>query len=273
MKSSLVLGGVCLLAFAAFAPEPSFVAPKGGNGGVTVASLNLARVTDVDGIVAELRQQGLVPTADILLFQEVAKPVAGDVGEAVGRRLGYSVAAIASDDAAPNQGLTILSREPLEDVRVVPLKRFDLKFHSRVRFALGAATRVRGERVNVWNVHLDTRINPADRVAQLEPVLDQASAFGKASAAKTVIGGDFNTVDFHWAFHVIPWGKRGSQGAAVRRRMEDGGFESALRDEQVTYPFMKQHLDWIFARGLRSEGAGVVRVRMSDHHAVWARLR
>jgi endonuclease/exonuclease/phosphatase family metal-dependent hydrolase len=190
------------------------------------------------------------------------------VGEAVGRKLGYSAAAIPSDDFAPNQGLTILSRTPLENVRVVPLKRFDLKFHSRVRFAVGAATRVNGQKVHVWNVHLDTRINPEARLAQLEPVLETAH---KEEGA-TIIAGDFNTVDFHWAFNVIPLGKRGSQGAAVRQRMQDRGFEPALRDDQVTYPFLKQHLDWIFARGLKTESSGVLRMEMSDHHAIWAQL-
>jgi endonuclease/exonuclease/phosphatase (EEP) superfamily protein YafD len=204
-----------------------------------------------------------------LLFQEVAKPGSGDVGEAVGKALGYSTVAIESDPSAPNQGLTILSRAPLEDVQVIPLKHFDLKFHTRVRFGVGAVTRIGGERVHVWNVHLDTRINPEERVAQLGPVLERASA----DSGATVIGGDFNTVDFHWFFNVIPLGKRGSQGAAVRQRMMMLGFAPALAEGLVTYPFLKQHLDWIFTRGMKSEGSGVVPMGVSDHHAVWTRLK
>jgi endonuclease/exonuclease/phosphatase family metal-dependent hydrolase len=137
-----------------------------------------------------------------------------------------------------------------------------------VRFAVGAVTRVGGEAVRVWNVHLDTRINPQERITQLEPVLAEVREHDEA----TVVGGDFNTVDFQWFFNVIPLGKRGAQGAAVRRSMQGLGFEPALADGQVTYPFLNQHLDWIFARGLRSEGSGVVRMGVSDHHAVWASL-
>jgi endonuclease/exonuclease/phosphatase family metal-dependent hydrolase len=223
----------------------------------------------VDAIIGQLRQQGLAPAADVILFQEVAKPESGDVGEAVGKKLGYSVVAIPSDASAPNQGLTILSRAPLEDVRVIPLKRFDLKFHSRVRFAVGAVTQIGGEAVRVWNVHLDTRINPEERVAQLEPVLRAA---GQETGA-AVIAGDFNTVDFRWVMNVIPLGSRGSQGAAVMRRMQGVGFAPALAAGEVTYPFLNQHLDWIFTRGLKNESSGVVRMDVSDHHAVWASLR
>jgi endonuclease/exonuclease/phosphatase family metal-dependent hydrolase len=265
--------GLGVLLFAAVVTVHSrtgalFAVPARVGQGITVASLNLARATDVEEIVSELRQQGLVPAADVLLFQEVAKTESGDVGEAVGKQLGYSAVAIPSDASAPNQGLTILSRAPLEDVRVIPLKRFDLKFHSRVRFAVGAVTRIGEESVRVWNVHLDTRINPQERVTQLEPVL--AEVRGQDGA--TVVAGDFNTVDFQWFFNVIPLGKRGAQGVAVRRRMEGVGFAPALTDEQVTYPFLNQHLDWIFTRGLTSEGSGVVRMDVSDHHAVWASL-
>jgi endonuclease/exonuclease/phosphatase family metal-dependent hydrolase len=271
VKGILAIVGLLLLAVAAVQSQTSasFAAPPVTREGLTVASLNLARATDAEGIVRELRQQGLVPAADVLLFQEVAKPQSGDVGEAVGKMLGYSMVAIPSDASAPNQGLTILSRGPLEDVRVVPLKRFDLKFHSRVRFAVGAVTRIDGERVRVWNVHLDTRINPEERLAQLEPVFAEADR----EVGAAVIGGDFNTVDFRWFLNVIPMGSRGSQGIAVRRRMEGIGFLAALADGQVTYPFLNQHLDWIFARGLKNEGSGVVRMGLSDHHAVWARLR
>ncbi len=271
MKAALSILAVLLLTVAVVHSKTgaSFAPPQASNAGVTVVSLNLARETDVNEIVSELRSQGLVPAADVLLFQEVAKPPAGDVGEAVGRALGYSTVAIPSDAAAPNQGLTILSRTPLEDVRVIPLKRFDLKFHTRVRFAVSALTHLRGQAVRVWNVHLDTRINPSERIAQLEPVLGDT----QRDKGAAIIAGDFNTVDFRWLFNVIPLGVRGAQGAAVRRQMERIGFAPALPDTQVTYPFLNQHLDWIFTRGLKPDGSGVVPMDVSDHHAVWASLQ
>ena len=269
MKVGLGIGALVLAALAFEPRTDTLSAPTRAQGGFTIASLNLDRAMNVDEIVYELKAQGLVPSADVILFQEVAKPAAGDIGAAVGAKLGYSAVAIPSDTSAPNQGLTILSHAPLDDVRVIPLKHFDLKFHTRVRFAVGAVTQLGGKRVRVWNVHLDTRISPEERLTQLEPVLGE---LGRESEA-AVIGGDFNTVDFHWAFNVIPLMHRGSQGAALVKRMQGLGFAPALAEDKVTYPFLRQHLDWIFARGLTSDDSGAVRMRLTDHHAVWARLR
>ena len=68
------------------------------------------------------------------------------------------------------------------------------------RIALAATVFTPDGPVRVINVHLDTRINPAERVAQLAPALDDASCFYGPS----VIGGDFNTNDMQWVSNVVP---------------------------------------------------------------------
>jgi len=212
---------------------------------------------------------GPCETVDIFLLQEVVS-AAGDrsVADQVGKRLGYTVA-FSTPAGVYNQGLAILSRFPLAESEVIPLKAFNLKFHTRKRFTLSAIAHTSAGDLRLWNVHLDTRINPAERLDQLEPVLRLAAETG----GPALIGGDLNTTRFHWLANVIPYPWMESHAAAVRGAMAIIGFETPFADDTTTFPFLKQHLDWLFVRNIRTEDSGTFPTHYSDHQAIWATLQ
>lgn len=123
--------------------------------------------------------------------------------------------------------------------------------------------------MRVWNVHLDTRINPQERLAQLQPVIDEVARH----AGPRLIGGDFNTNDFYWFGNVLPlpWGP--PHGPALRGAVRRHGFETPLPDGLNTFPPLRRHLDWIFLSELESLEASVEPVPFSDHNAIWVRAQ
>ena len=103
------------------------------------------------------------------LLQEVSQGLAGTcVGSSLGSALGLPVAY----SPAPSDtglGLAILSRFPLRDVQIRNLKPYHLRFRTRTRFALMATADTPWGPLHLSDTHLDTRLNTADRLAQLEP--------------------------------------------------------------------------------------------------------
>jgi endonuclease/exonuclease/phosphatase (EEP) superfamily protein YafD len=257
MRSRIPLWALLALQLPAANPQP---------GQLAVASLNMARKTDVPAIARELSTQKSLQDFDLLLLQEVAgQTKETSVAEALASKLGYHVVAFPSSPAAPDQGLAILSKYPLDDIKIIPLKRYNLKFHSRVRFAIAATAHTPQGPIRAWNVHLDSRISSRDRLAQLAPILEDAIHY----RGPALIGGDFNTTWFQWFFNVFPTRPGSRQVTTVRSELEKAGFRTPLSNELVTYPFLSQHLDWIFARGLEPRDSGVAPMKFSDHHAVW----
>jgi endonuclease/exonuclease/phosphatase family metal-dependent hydrolase len=237
--------------------------------GITITSLNLAKETDIDRIVRELKDAERVGASDIFMFQEVARLSESEtVATAVAKRLGYSFAEVPSPPKVAPQGIAVLSRFPLANIETTPLKAFNLKFHSRTRYALSAAAQTPIGRLRVWTLHLDTRINPSERLEQLSPVLRKLSA----NDGSAIVGGDFNTTRFNWFMNVMPTVGSSSHGRTVRMAFEQIGFQSPFSDDQVTFPFMKQHLDWFFVNHVGVDAAGVVPIPFSDHYAVWTKL-
>lgn len=89
------------------------------------------------------------------------------------RRLGYFEAFAAAASDIHDQGLAVVSRYPICDVQIRRLKTCDLGSRSRTRFALAATVRTPWGDLRLWIVHLDTRINAAERVEQLQPVIEE----------------------------------------------------------------------------------------------------
>jgi endonuclease/exonuclease/phosphatase (EEP) superfamily protein YafD len=253
-----------LCAGLATAPETSNAAlagpPLPANGEISVVSLNLAKVVSAETILKELLGNPAVRDADVLLFQEVACPV-----EALGKELGRHVVWA---EAPGGQGLAILSRWPMEDHRVQALKNYDLKFRSRTRMALSATIATPKGRVRVWNTHLDTRVNAAQRLEQLAPVVDEVSRH----AGPRIIGGDFNSNPFFWVGHVLPVPFVRSQARWLRDYMTGRGFTTALPPSRGTHDIPLMHLDWVWTRDATSRACTVYPMRFSDHHAVLVRV-
>ena len=236
---------------------------------VSVVSLNTAKETNPGKIVRAIHDAPRLRDADLFLFQEVAHTESNlSVAEETARRLGYFAL---FEPAAPgvfDQGLALVSRYPIDNFQIKRLKTCDLGFRDRKRFAVSATVRTPWSDLRVWNAHLDTRINAAERLKQLRPVIGEASRH----AGPRLIGGDFNTNDLYWLKNMLPLPGGPSHGAAIRRVMRQCGFETPLPENLNTFPMFRRHLDWIFLCDLRSLAVSVEPVPFSDHHAIWVRV-
>jgi endonuclease/exonuclease/phosphatase family metal-dependent hydrolase len=180
----------------------------------TIASLNLAgqpRIAEALEAWTQARE------IDILLLQEVGhRSLDGEAFVAtLSERLQFhSVYAPANPIGDTHtQGLAIVSRYPLDHVRVLPLTYHHLRFRSRCRIALVATMAMPAGPVHLVNLHLDTRINSKDRLAQLAPVLEAVD-----SKVPQLIGGDFNTMNIRWFRTMWPLVFLQRQVAAVEAR-------------------------------------------------------
>ena len=237
----------------------------------TVVSFNVHFGGDPVGLANALRAGGLAD-ADVYLLQEIEDHVPAEPrsrAEALAAELGlaviYAPARRLGHHGRGNHGLAVMSRWPIIDDVVLRLPDYHLLWSSRPRIAIGVLLDVAGTPVQVWNVHLDTRIAPEDRIAQLVPVFDRA----RALPAMAIVGGDFNT----WA--IIH--QRAIDGLAAAQ-----GFDTPtadLTDSQpgglITWPPRPAfRLDAIYTRGFAIVDAGVDRaVHGSDHLPIWVQLQ
>ena len=230
---------------------------------LSVVTLNLAKETSAARMAGELRSIPALRDADLFLLQEVADGTAAPLGKA----LGLLVAEAPEGSGAHDVELAILSRYPLRDVRLRALGRYELVFHSRVRYALAATVDTPSGPVRVVDTHLDTRINISERLAQLD------GALAESGAGATLVGGDFNSNPFVWVDHVVPLPAIPSQSTRVAEHMQGRGFQSAIPRSETTFDYLGMHLDWIWLRGLRASSSRVYPLRFSDHHACWSRIQ
>jgi endonuclease/exonuclease/phosphatase family metal-dependent hydrolase len=244
--------GLFLLPFAVCASERT----------LSVVTLNLAKEPSAAKMAAEITSVPALRDADVFLLQEV-EPRSAAVDLAARLRLH----AVGSKEAieVPNLGLAILSRYPLRDVHVRSLRKYNLVYRSRSRFALTATADTPWGPVRIVNTHLDTRVNAADRLAQLD------DAVRNTDRGATIVGGDFNSNWFYWIQHVLPLPAR-SQSRSVEAFMTRAGYSSAIPSSATTFDWLGQHLDWIWVRGLKSTASRVFPLKFSDHHACWTRV-
>jgi endonuclease/exonuclease/phosphatase (EEP) superfamily protein YafD len=244
------------------APNPHTVSSSGAH--VSVLTLNLATVTDVDSIVKELRP------ADIYLFQEVVRTDASSpsIAEKVADQLGLYAEFASADSGATRSGVAILSRYPLSEVKTHKIKPINLIFRSRKRILLAATVQTPKGPARVVCAHLDTRINPMDRVRELQPAIQDAKQFNGPS----VIGGDLNTNDLQWVSHVVPVPWPGWQASRIRQLMAENGFHTPFVNRRATFDHLGMQLDWIFLRDLAAVKTDIVPVEFSDHHALVTHL-
>jgi endonuclease/exonuclease/phosphatase family metal-dependent hydrolase len=237
----------------------------------TVASLNMAGQARIEGVLAAWMRERFI---DILVLQEVGHTsfdgeafVAG-LSERLGFHVVYAPAYVLGETTT--QGLAIVSRYPLNDARVIPLTHHRLRFRTRCRIALSATVVTADGPLRLVNVHLDTRINSQDRVAQLAPVLDALSAVD----GPQIIGGDFNTMNIGWFRTMWPFPFLQRQVAAVRTLLGSAGFETPFVGSQATFRFLgiPFRLDWLYVKQVEARESGVDRVRFTDHRGVWTTI-
>jgi len=259
-----------VLGFAIPARPPANSTDSAPNRTISAVSLNLAKVSDPDRIMRDIHLAPRLRNADVFLFQEVVHGESNpSVAEETARRLGYFCTFAAAAPDVRDQGLALVSRYPISEVRITRLKICDLGFRSRRRFAISAKVHTPWGDVRVWNVHLDTRVNAGERLEQLQPVIDDASQH----TGPILIGGDFNTNELYWLRNMAPLPGGPSHSETIRAAMGRHGFQSALPRGLNTFPSFPRHLDWMFTRALTALNASTEPAAFSDHNAVWIRVR
>jgi endonuclease/exonuclease/phosphatase family metal-dependent hydrolase len=247
--------------------------PARPEGPFTVVTLNMAGSSSLEAILEEFQRLRLVRDADVVFLQEVVHSEAGrTVLPSLVERLRLHAFFATSTETRVDgvqEGIAILSRRPVRDPHAFDLLRFGLHFRSRCRVALAATVETgHGRPVRAFGVHLDTRLNPAERIAQLGPVLEEAKRFD----GPVILGGDFNTNDVYWLQHVVPLPYLIDQSKAMQRFLASHGFLTPMNGSTPTFDYFRFRLDWIFLRSLRASHWGIEPVRFSDHHAVWMEL-
>jgi endonuclease/exonuclease/phosphatase family metal-dependent hydrolase len=235
------------------------------SGAISFVSLNIAKETDPEVVLKDWGRYPELQDTDVFLLQEVVHP-GGDqpgIAHGIAQRLGYQVAFAPAAANVVNQGLAILSRYPIHDVQVTRLKRHHLVLRSRWRIALAATIDTPSGPVRVVNTHLDSRINAGDRLEQLEPAVPAQTGL----PLPRVVGGDLNTNNMYWIFHLLPLPFVHPQGKAVTRMMQEHGYSSPFGGD-ATFDHLGQRLDWIWVKHLETRASTIHPMNFSDHHAI-----
>ena len=235
-------------------PSGDGEAPAGGAAAdtVRVVTFNVAHAERIDRAIEVLSRTPSLAAPDLLLLQEMDAPGTERIARALGMNSVYAPVSVHPHDGK-DFGNALLSPWPMERPRKLLLPHESRAVHQR-RAATVATVLVRGRRLRVYSVHLETllRLGGSARREQAQTLLEDA----RLSSDPVVIAGDLN-----------------SRGLAPL--IEAGGYAWLTRDVHDTAGFFD--FDHVFARGLRPAGrpaAGVEESRgASDHRPVWALLR
>jgi endonuclease/exonuclease/phosphatase family metal-dependent hydrolase len=264
LLSHQLLGILLLLASLSAASVP------GQQDRLLVASLNMHGELNREKVLREFEKYDRLRHTDIFLLQEVEGD-ARKCRELVDGLAGHlSLPFIHMPDETQStgsgDGLATLSRFPLKEKAVIPLKHFDLVVRSRHRIAIVQTVETPVGDVRLFNLHLDSRVNPEQRLDQLAPVL----AAAEPETRPVIIGGDFNTGDYRWISHVLPIPEERNQRDALLKKMTESGFQTPFESTGPTHDRLGLQLDWLFFRRLQALAAGTQEIDFSDHHAIWA---
>jgi len=255
---------------------PTLPAPHAIPSVVRVVSFNVHDGDDIPALVMAVRSHAELCSADVWLLQEVeAFPAEGKsrtqrLAEALGLNYVYAPARL-KEAGDGTHGLAILSRFPMSDIEVVPLKQFQLGVNTRRRIALGVTLHLGERRLRVYNLHLDTRINADQRIEQLRDVVEAAQ---RQPLREVILGGDFNTNPIYWLLPLLPV-FRSNQAKAVDDYMKQNGFAAPFAEGSGTVSkwYGKYRVDAVYARGLAVRRWNVESgVSVSDHFPLWVDL-
>ena len=153
-------------------------------------------------------------------------------------------------------GIAFLSRLPFSNVERVELPWDECAW--RPRLALSATIQSGGQRLHLFNSHIDPHASIAGQLKQHAAVLEKVAQV----SGPVILLGDFNTLS-----------KRSC--LEMRRLLEAHGFETPFPTGTATWRagLIRLHTDWIFVRGAKVKTYGVARrLGVSDHWPVWAEI-
>jgi endonuclease/exonuclease/phosphatase family metal-dependent hydrolase len=231
---------------------------------LTVVSWNIAYGENVETALAELRAHPRLAAADIVLLQEMEPSGSARVADALGFHYVHGSASV-SPHHGRLFGNAVLSRWPIvgDDVVILPHETL-LTGHRRIAVAadidLGG-----GRTLRAVSVHTATMVMDQDKRQ------DQARAIGDSLSGpwnRTIIGGDFNTINAYEATELRQIMRRLGQHAV---RLPDG---PTISNRFKKLPGSVPVLDHFFCRGLTPGATGIAtEATASDHYPIWAVFR
>jgi endonuclease/exonuclease/phosphatase family metal-dependent hydrolase len=150
-----------------------------------------------------------------------------------------------------------MSAFPLQNVEKMDLPLAD---NGVQRIAVACDVQIGDHVVHMIDIHLETRLNPRDRVLELHPAVIDAPE-------NTLVAGDFNTNWITWAGPVPVLGSERDQAPIIDSYMEALRFDAPTAASGPTERMygLEFKLDSIYTRGLVAEFGGVVHTGPSDH--------
>jgi endonuclease/exonuclease/phosphatase family metal-dependent hydrolase len=225
-----------------------------------VVTYNTEYGQDPDGLAAAILDDPALSRAGVFLLQEEesypeeGRSRAARLAELLG--LGY-VYVPAREKGGGTHGLAVISAFPLDAVEKMDLP---LASNGVQRIALAADVHVGDRTLRVIDIHLETRLNPRDRVAQLHPAVIDAPG-------SVLVAGDFNTSWITWAGSVPVLADDRDQAPIIDSYMTSLGFDTKSAGSGPTESVygLDFRLDSIYTRGIDATFGGVVRTGPSDH--------
>jgi len=233
-----------------------------------VVTYNVQYAPDPDAIASTITSDPQLASAGLILIQEIeAYPDEGEsraskIAAALGMGYLYVPARL---KGTGSHGLAILSSFPITNVEKMDLP--DSGHKTQHRIAVSADIDVNGNLLHVIDVHLDTELAAAERVAQLHPaVIDAPPA--------TMVAGDFNMAWVQFATGGVPvlTGSGASdQAPIIDSYMRALSFDTPAAESGPTEHMfgVEQRLDAFYSRDLDVTFGAVERVGPSDHWPMW----
>ena len=233
-----------------------------------VVTYNTEYGQDPEGLAAAILGDPNLASAGVFMFQEEewhpeegesrAAKLAGLLG------LGYIYVPARAKNGGTH-GLALMSAFPIDNLEKMQLPRAS---NGVPRIALAADVHVGDKVLHLIDIHLETRLNPQERVAQLRPaVLDAPD--------DVLVAGDFNTNWVTWAGSVPVLADERDQAPIIDSYMAALGFDAPSADSGPTeHAFgLEFKLDSIYTRGLDVTFGGVIRTGPSDHWPMYIDVR
>lgn len=240
---------------------------------IRVVSFNIHSGRNTGEIAEVLSRNKNLSIADVILLQEIEfhKTEKVSRAEIIGRQLGFNYIYEPARKLknSGTHGLAILSRYPVKKIFSMKLPGYKLLFKLQARIALVTGIEIYGVKITVCNIHLDTRLNPKQRMHQLNACLVKLK---ENHGHNIIIGGDFNTIPFRSAIGGVPI-FYSNQAKHLLKNMADMGFKYFCEPFGYTMKsgFLRMKLDHIFTDRLPIIKSGVEKnVYVSDHKPLWA---
>lgn len=238
---------------------------------IKIVTFNVHFGKDTNGIATALTQNKNLREADFIFLQEIEHHQSEIVSRAqrladtLGLKHAYVPArSLKNEDT---HGLAILSKYDLIDVTTLKLPMHTLLYRTQQRIAMTAIANVNGVNVKLANIHLDTRLSSADRIAQMKVLVDDLK---KDHMQKMIVGGDFNMLPFYF-YKSVPFFYQ-NQKQRMHQYLKQEGFFTHCENGGYTLKsgFIKFELDGIYTRNVEAIRCGVEHsVTASDHKPVW----